>query len=125
MPALEKWLRYLKLHQGQSLGVRLQLTASSKIEKFWRVGLLHQRCQIGDGEFRRKVQSGDVLLFQTKNFTSKMQRTFTGSMYDHVALLLRFEDGQILLCEATGSLGVNLCRWDFFVQKQWHLLYSK
>jgi hypothetical protein len=46
-------------------------------------------------------------------------------MLDHVALLLRYSDGDIVLLEATGKEGVGLCRWRTFKRNRWHLLYSK
>jgi len=42
-----------------------------------------------------------------------------------VALLLKNDDDEVLLLEATGTVGVGLCRWNYFMAKNWHLLYSK
>jgi hypothetical protein len=39
-----------------------------------------------------------------------LQRLFTGSEYDHVGLILKFDD-KIYLFEATGFFGVGLCPW--------------
>jgi len=40
-------------------------------------------------------------------------RTFTGSHFDHVAMVLKFESApdEVFLVEATGNMGVSLNRW--------------
>lgn len=44
-----------------------------------------------------------------------LTRTFTGSHFDHVAMVLKFESSpdEVFLVEATGNLGVSLNRWDY------------
>ena len=37
---------------------------------------------------------------------SKVQRFFTNSAYDHVGLLMRAVNGEVLMLEATGNNGV-------------------
>lgn len=39
---------------------------------------------------------------------SKMQRFFTGSGFDHVALLMKAVNGDVLMLEATGNNGVAI-----------------
>lgn len=39
----------------------------------------------------------DILLFKNKNLMSKVQRLFTNSDYDHVAMLLKTGDKEIYL----------------------------
>jgi len=65
------------------------------------------------------------LLFKTKNLGGKIQRTFTRSEYDHVGMILKYSNGEIVLFESTGREGVGLCRWRTFKKNNWHLLYSK
>jgi len=67
----------------------------------------------------------DILLFRGKNLASKVQRSFTGSQYDHVALILRYGNNELVLLEATGKEGVGLCTWGCFMRNKWHLLYKK
>ena len=67
----------------------------------------------------------DVLLFRGKNITSKFQRSFTGSHYDHVALILRYGNNELVLLEATGREGVGLCSWSCFMRNKWQNLYKK
>lgn len=64
-------------------------------------------------------------MFRGKNIASKFQRSFTGSEYDHVALLLRYGNNELVLLEATGKEGVGLCSWTCFMRNRWHLLYKK
>jgi hypothetical protein len=42
-------------------------------------------------------------------------RTFTGSHFDHVAMVLKFETApqEVFLVEATGNMGVSLNRWQY------------
>ena len=44
---------------------------------------------------------------------------------DHVALLLRYSTGHLILFEATGDCGVILTDWHDFHTYKWHLLYDK
>ncbi len=44
---------------------------------------------------------------------------------DHVALLLRYSNGHILLFEATGETGVALTDWNDFIVHKWYDLYDK
>lgn len=48
----------------------------------------------------------DILLFKNKNLMSKVQRLFTNSDYDHVAMLLKTGDNEIYLLEASSNVGV-------------------
>ena len=53
------------------------------------------------------------------------QRSVTWSEYDHVALVLKLSDKNIVLFEATGTEGVAVCRWTTFKRNNWHNLYAK
>lgn len=64
-------------------------------------------------------------MFKGRSFASKLQRTFTRSEYDHVALLLKYSSGSIGLLEATGADGVSVVLWDDFLRFKWHKLYTK
>jgi hypothetical protein len=48
-----------------------------------------------------------------------------GNSVDHVAMLLRYNNGDIVLLEATGRIGVGLCTWKHFRKMKWHYLYNK
>ncbi len=38
------------------------------------------------------------------------------SDYDHVAMLLRYSNGKLVMFESTGSTGVAVLDWDTFVK---------
>ena len=71
------------------------------------------------------AETGDILLFRSKKFSSKLQRTFTRSNYDHIALLLKYTNGKVVIFEATGKEGIVLCTWESFIKNNWHKIYSK
>jgi hypothetical protein len=50
----------------------------------------------------------DIILFKGKNLMSKFQRFFTNSDYDHVGMIIKTIDGNLLLLEATGNVGVAI-----------------
>jgi len=54
-------------------------------------------------------------LFRGSNGGSLITRTFTGSHFDHVAMVLKFDTDQheVYLVEATGTLGVALNKWSY------------
>ena len=78
------------------------------LEEFWR----HE--PISEDQFLEKADTFDVLLFRC-NFTgAKLQRQYTRSDYDHVAMLLRFDSSnskEIYILEATGNQGVGIKKW--------------
>lgn len=56
---------------------------------------------------------------------SRVQRFFTGSDYDHVGLILRYQSSSIYIFEATGNFGVGLCSWKNMVEKEWYKFFDK
>ena len=80
---------------------------------------------MGKQEFINRVSNGDLLLFQSNNIGAKMQRVVSNSEYDHVAILLRYDNDEIYLFESTGFKGVSMCSWSQFLKKKWHFLYPK
>jgi hypothetical protein len=53
--------------------------------------------------FIKKAETGDLLLFTSKTFTSTMQRVITGSEYDHVGVILRYTNARLMILEATSN----------------------
>jgi len=39
-------------------------------------------------EFKNHADNGDVILFRSRKYSTKFQRTFTGSNYDHVGMVV-------------------------------------
>ena len=48
----------------------------------------------------------DILLFKNRTLISKVQRIFTNSDYDHVAMLIKSSHKEVYLFEATSNSGV-------------------
>ncbi|KAM3127923.1 hypothetical protein pb186bvf_019993 [Paramecium bursaria] len=87
-------------------------------QDYYKKHLIHNR------QFLEKAESGDIILFQSKCFGGKMQRLLTGSNYDHVGLVLKYQSGVVYILEATGQHGVGLFQWDYMMTRCWHELYS-
>jgi hypothetical protein len=116
----DQWVRAITSHLDHKDSRKVKSNAEFfNQDNWWRIP------QISEANFVSRVDSGDVLLFTTKNFVAGVQRTFTGSDIDHVAMLLRYNSNEIVLLESTGNLGVSLCRWSLFIQNRWQLLYKK
>jgi len=79
-------------------------------KEFWRTE------QITEQQFLNTADTFDLLLCRCNNGGAKLTRMYTGSDFDHVAMLLRFDmpgngnQNDIFLIEATGS-GVKVKRW--------------
>ena len=73
--------------------------------RFWRTD------RISYEMFAKLGNTADILLFRGTGTNCVVQRTFTGSEYDHAAILLRFSSGNLYIFEATGYYGVGLCSW--------------
>jgi hypothetical protein len=95
--------------------------------------LLSKNERISINQFEKLADTGDILLFKYATFSidrgkaamSKVQRAFTGNEYDHVGLLLRYNDGSLFMFESTGQVGVVLTNWDKFIRNRWHTMYTK
>ena len=63
-------------------------------------------------EFQDHADNGDILLFRSKSYGTKLQRSFTGSNYDHVGMVVLCETevnvNTIFLLEAVADEGVRL-----------------
>ncbi len=71
--------------------------------------------------FRRKADTGDILLFSGKRLVCGIQRFITQSRFgtpllahslDHVAMLLRYDNGKLYILESTNGDGVAVCEWN-------------
>ena len=71
---------------------------------------------ISEEQFLDIADTGDILLFKASDsFGASVTRTWTDSDFDHVAMVLKFEQtpDEVFLIEATGNTGVSLNRWEF------------
>jgi hypothetical protein len=76
------------------------------------------------GEFEYYARTGDILLFRGFECSAKIQRFYTKSVYDHVAILFR-KDGILNVYEATAKDGCKSRPWKDFIKYLWFLLYDK
>lgn len=116
---LSEWILALNLNIACSLGMRKELTVVIQKPKFWR----YQR--ISDYYFRRHANTGDILLFRSKGVVAKMQRGITRGEFDHIALIMCYASGKVILLEATDKDGVACLEWDYFVKMNWNTMYSR
>lgn len=57
---------------------------------------------ISHAYFKKQADTGDLLLFKGTTTMSKIQRVITGDNFDHVALLLRYNNGELFIFESIG-----------------------
>lgn len=100
------WFMCIKKHIDTSDGYNQSLEAP-KIKEFWREE------QINEREFIEKADTFDVLLMQCATSGAAIVRTYTSCIYDHAAMVLKFEEhpNEIFFLEATSNNGVSLRRW--------------
>lgn len=48
-------------------------------------------------EFCRIAETGDILLFYTRNTGAKIQRAITNSDFDHVAMVVKFRKNETMI----------------------------
>ena len=75
-------------------------------------------------EFESKAKTGDILIFRGFEFAAKLQRFYTKSEYDHVALLTK-KNNILYVYEATSKEGCRQRPWKDFLLYLWNLLYEK
>eukprot|EP00742_Colponemidia_sp_Colp-10_P003981 GILJ01004247.1.p1 GENE.GILJ01004247.1~~GILJ01004247.1.p1 ORF type:complete len:435 (+),score=58.07 GILJ01004247.1:722-2026(+) len=81
--------------------------------------------RIPETKFSQIADTGDILLFTSKDALAGIQRTFTWSNYDHVGLVIRHRGGRLAVLEATGEEGVAITSWNEFVHYKWYELYRR
>lgn len=100
----ENWIKRFEECIASSRGRHLSLTLSDS--KFWK------KEYIDLNEFQNHADNWDLLLFKSKTYGTKLQRTFTGSDFDHVGMLVLWETDNdpntIFLLEAVADEGVRL-----------------
>lgn len=69
--------------------------------------------------------NGDVLLFKTRTNNARVQRLFTGSQYDHVAMILKYDENSQFMIESEGNNGVSCCSWRDMLKYKWYNIYDK
>ena len=115
---LEDWARVIQSAIDCNLGIIKEVPLVGIGEKFWK----YER--VSEYYFSSSTSTGDILLFRSKDLSSKIQRGLTGSKYDHVAMVLCYSSGRIMLLEATQFQGVSLTDWSDFLYNKWQDLYE-
>lgn len=120
---MQAWYVALEYAIETSAGYKQKLLKIYEEPKFWKF----ERMVIK--QFLKTVDSGDILLFTSKMGPSGVQRMFTGSRYDHVAMFLISNppggSREIFVFEATSNEGVGLCRFEAFIQNNWHEFFER
>jgi hypothetical protein len=52
---------------------------------------------ISEKHFIQTAETGDILLFYTKNTGAQLQRFFTNSDFDHVAMVVKFRKNDLMI----------------------------
>jgi len=117
LPVLKEWVLGVRKHILESEGYRRKLEAPKK-QKFWRFDTISSK------QIEHFSTTGDILLFRTANTASRAQRLVSNSQYDHVAIIIRMT-AYAYIYEVNLQEGVNLTKWDDFVEKRWYSAYQK
>lgn len=100
----DKWVKKIEECIQSSRGKHLGLKISDY--KFWK------NIYVDISEFRNVADNGDLILFKSKKYSTKVQRAITNSKYDHVGMLILWETANdmntIFLLEAVAGEGVRL-----------------
>ena len=78
------WVKAIADHILGSEGQK-QIRLAPSLKEFWR----HE--QITEEQFLHKADTFDILLFRCNSSGGKIIRGYTGSEYDHTAMVLRFD----------------------------------
>lgn len=113
-----EWAQTIAYHISDSKGTKMSLVAVASKDVFWKYA------RISNEDFINQVKSGDILLFKSKAIAAKLQRGITLSSFDHVALLLKYENNMVGVLESTSQFGVKTVFWSDFIDYNWHLDYK-
>ena len=102
-----------------SYGSRYKISRTLAKEKFWH------NYGISEAEFLSNADSGDLIFFRSKNYASMIQRCFMRGKYDHMAIIVRFSNGEVGFLEASRAYGVVFTYWDKFFKKEWRNHYRE
>lgn len=74
--------------------------------------------------FVKEANSCDIILFKSFTSTSKCQRCFTKSEYDHIALLIKTENN-LKIYDCIEEDGIRLRNFTDYITMMWYLFYEK
>jgi hypothetical protein len=121
----ELWVRALE-QQIRQADSRMRRSPAT-LDSFGRTsGAWWKVSRISPKRFEQLADTGDVLLFRSRGSMPRVIRAASGNgRFDHVALLLRLDNGDVGLLEATGNNGVGVVEWKEFIANQWQSLYPE
>ncbi|CDW80338.1 UNKNOWN [Stylonychia lemnae] len=64
---------------------------------------IQKQTRVSLEQFREIADTGDIIFFKGKTMGCKVQRFFTRCDFDHVALILKYKCGTLVLFESTGT----------------------
>jgi hypothetical protein len=102
----QEWTQAITKHISEAKKNQRNDELLIKQKNFWKLseGVTTQ-------EFAKEADSGDIILFKGKKLGSKITRGITNSEFDHIAMVLKFEDDEeVYMIDATLS-GVNVTSW--------------
>lgn len=71
---------------------------------------------ISEKQFIQTAETGDILLFYTKNTGAQLQRFITNSDFDHVAMVVKFRKNDLMIFESNQMYGVSIYDWKQYIQ---------
>jgi len=87
---------------------------------------LEKNDPITNEQFMQEGQTGDIVLFRSRQAAGAIVRGATNGEVDHIGLIFRFKGKRSMhLFEALGSCGVQVFSWRNFEREKWHEQYSK
>ena len=112
------WVLSINYCIARAKGGLFRISRDEHRAKFWK------DTGISEEEFLSQADNGDLLLFISRNSGSTLQRCLTRTKYDHVGLILKFENQEIGFIEATRPYGVVFTYWDEFFQREFKKHYK-
>lgn len=71
---------------------------------------------IAEKQFIQTAETGDILLFYTKNTGAQLQRFITNSDFDHVAMVVKFGKNDLMVFQSNQMYGVSIYNWRQYIQ---------
>lgn len=102
----DEWTRAINQHIEAAKKTMSKDVSLIKEKNFWK-----KWEKITTEKFAEEADSGDILLFKGKKLGSKITRGITNSEFDHIGMVLKFEDDEeVYMLDATLA-GVNITSW--------------
>eukprot|EP01084_Bolivina_argentea_P130793 230907_1 len=81
-------------------------------------------CTLTYRDIQTYSNTGDILLFKSKNASGNLVRAATNGGYDHIGMIFRLKGGKVGILEALGT-GVQVFLWENFRKYKWFEQYPK